>query len=227
MTLVADHRLSQLSHEDTEVQAGLNGELGVLTVGLLVLVEKGVNRVNVVMERLEQEMLVGLVLLLDLMVQLEVKAMAGLAGGVDNALAKSALLGQELEDAHDGQAGQIALLHAAELLLALVGALSDEGHELLDEVADGLDVDAAEAADDYLAEVVAVAFEEGHDRFEEGGGGAEGGVELGGGLVDGEVDVDGGGVGGVGGGEGDVVGQCGGLGLGWVVGGGDTRAADC
>ena len=162
-SLFIRHRVNQFMQEEAEMKSYLNNKVRVL-FGLLIQIR--INAVNKIVEHFAQHLLVGLMLLL--LMSLYFAALRRLWGGrVDQALAKCALLSHELKYAHDGESNHVALFHTPQFFLPLVRALFYERKQLLDKFSYGLNVDAAKTPDNKLSKVVAFAFYEGHNHFEQ------------------------------------------------------------
>lgn len=97
--------------------------------------------------------------------------------------AEGAVLGDQLEDAHDLQAERIPPAPAPHVLLLPVHGLPDVEHELLQQVLEGLHVDPAQGLHRGVAHVRRLAAQQGHDQLVQPAGRDEAHQAAGGGLA--------------------------------------------
>lgn len=110
--------------------------------------------------------------------QLQIDTMSWFDSCVNNTFAQGSLFGHQLKYSHDRQPCQVTFLRTSQVLFTFVCALFDEWQELFDKVSDCLDIDATKAADNYLAEIIAFAFNKWYNHFQQGSGRAKGGIEF-------------------------------------------------
>ncbi|RNA38652.1 hypothetical protein BpHYR1_043900 [Brachionus plicatilis] len=162
------HRVYELVHKHAKVKSNLIQ----MVVGLVALaLHIAVNGVDEVDEHFAHLFVV------------EVLQIGGIFVCVHDALGQRFVLGHQLKYSDQCQSGQVLFFQPPYLVLSFeVGRFLDQRIELFDEVALRLNVDAAQTADYYLAEIAHVTLEIGHYYFNEGCVRTKIGVEFGSGL---------------------------------------------